>query len=760
MPSASAEQLATFERGRTVMASRFDLADGLGPTFNVSFCGACHEKPVFGGSAGLYRNFVLAGRVTTDGAFFFSESNGDAGGVMRVFDYGESAPARPVIPDTTTVFAQRSAIPTFGMGLIAELSEEELLSRSDPDDADGDGISGRPNFDDSEEGEVFVGRFGRKAQTVSIEGFIRGPLFNHLGITTDPLSDVQRAALPVDSSSSGAARVVTIPVGPPNITQPRGPHQAAAPSFSNSDDDGIADPEMSSQDLFDLVSFVMLLAAPELDEPTEQSNRGRLLFHEVGCAACHAPRLEGPRGPIPAYSDFLLHNMGDALADGILMGEAQGDEFRTQPLWGLAGTGPYLHDGRAHTIDEAIRAHGGEAQAANDAYAALTDAEREDVEAFLMSLGGRSQFTAGLLPPDAGVPVVGEPGGPSRALSDIEMAQFVRGREVFDRDFGFSDGAGALAGPDGAGRFNGDSCRACHFDPVIGGSGPRGVNVMRHGVLDADGVFAAPADTPNTILHKHSQIGFPLVGAGDAINVFEHRQTPHAFGLGLIDGIADDTVIANADPDDADGNGISGRAHILSDGRLGKLGWKADVPTTAEFIRDAMAAEIGLTLPLQEGLSFGLTEDDDDVPDPELAMSEVEDINFFLTMLGGPPRDLAAGDVSSGEEIFTRVGCALCHIPSLSGADGDVLLFSDLLLHDILPDGQPGIVSGSAGQREFRTAPLWGLRDTAPYLHDGTADTIDEAIRRHDGEAAAVRAAYEALDSAERDALVAFLDTL
>ena len=756
LPSATSAQLDTFERGRGVMTRRFDLVDGLGPSFNVVSCGGCHEKPTLGGSAGLYRNFFLGGRLTSDGVFFFSDSDGDAGGVLRLFRYALDGLFRPAVPASTDVFAQRNSIPTFGAGLIAAITDEEILSRVDEDDADGDGISGRANFDVG-----FVGRFGRKAQVVSIEAFIRGPLFNHLGITTDPLSAVQRALLPVDSSLAAVSRSFN---GPPSPNRPanRDPHQAAAPAEGSRDDDGVPDPEMNSRDLFDLVSFIMLLAAPELDEPTEQSNRGRLLFHEAYCSSCHTARLEGPTGPLPVYSDLLLHDMGTGLADGIVMGEAGGSEFRTQPLWGIAAVGPYLHDGRAGTLSDAILAHGGEAQPSRDAFAAMSSGERDDVEEFLMSLGGRDQASAGLLEPDEPIAGVSEYGGPFRALTAGEEEQFLRGRSVYDRDFGFDDGAGALAGPDGAGRFNGDSCRACHFDPVLGGAGPRDVNVMRHGIVDADGVFYDPPTTPNTILHKQIVLGHGLVAATDDINVFEHRQPPHTFGLGLIDAISEATIRSNEDPEDGNGDGISGRAHILGDGRVGRLGWKADVPSVEEFVRDAMAAEIGLTLPEQAGLSFGILADEDGVPDPELSLQDAEQLAFFLSMLAGPPRQPITDEllVAQGEAVLESIGCAKCHIPSLPSLEGDVALYSDLLLHEILPAGATGIESGDASQREFRTAPLWGLSQTAPYFHSGQADTIDEAIRMHDGEAVDIREAYEMLSETDRQALLAFLSTL
>jgi len=756
MPSLTADQLVTFNRGKLVINQRFGIVDGLGPAFNVTFCGACHERPTPGGSAGLYRNFFLAGRVTGAGTFEFSESQGAAGGVIRMFNHDPTLPARPVVPATATVFAQRNPIPMFGMGLLAELSDEELLSRADPDDANGDGISGRANFD-----RGFVGRFGRKSQTVSIEGFIRGPLFNHLGITTNPLTNEQRAMLPVDSSARkkliDVSRVI-LPAGVKN-----GPHeQAAAADGPNFDNDGVPDPEMSGQDLFDLISFSMMLAAPAFDPPTPQTNHGRQLFHSARCSDCHVPRLNGPRGPVPCYSDLLLHDMGAELADGIIMKDASGSEFRTQPLWGLAATGPYLHDGRVDTIEAAILAHGGEAQAARDAFAAFSTQDMADLIEFLFSLGGRSQTSPGLVPPNTEIPAIGSYGGPFRALTIDEGQQFIRGRGVFDRDFGFAQGAGGLTGPDAVGRFNGDSCRACHFDPVIGGAGPRGVNVMRHGHIDGGGNFTAPATTPNTILHKEIRIGHPVISAGADANFFEMRQTPHLFGAGLIDAISEATIMANADPADGDVDGISGRAHTLTDGRIGRFGWKADVPSVAEFVRDAMAAEIGLTLPAQAGLTFGLTTDLDGVADPELSLTDAEDIAFFLSTLAGPPRQPAANaaQVAQGEAVFSSVGCTKCHISSLASSLGDVPLFSDLLLHDILATGSKGIVSGSATQTEFRTAPLWGLSRTPPYFHDGSADSIDLAIRKHDGEALTIRQAYEVLSESDRAALLAFLDTL
>lgn len=744
-PWATAEQLKTFARGRAVAERRFSLADGLGPAFNVTFCGACHEKPNTGGSAGLYRNFFLTGRRFPDGAFVPGTSAGKSGGVIRMYDHAPGRPARPEVPATTNVIAQRNAIPFYGVGLLAELDGKEILKRADPNDKDGDGISGRPNWD-----RGFVGRFGRKAQTVSIEGFIRGPLFNHMGITTDPLSQEQKAALPVDSSN-GSVSAVDPRLAP--LRALRQVAQAAADDGPVTDDDGVPDPEMSTADLFDLVSFAMLLAAPQIGPESEVTARGRRIFDDLGCKACHTPRLRSKRGPLPVYSDLLLHDMGPELADGLVQGEASGSEFRTQPLWGIAAVGPYLHDGRADTLKSAVLWHGGEGQRARDKANKLSDAQWADLEAFLMSLGGRDQRSTGLIKPGTPVAEVGAWGGPRRKLSADEQAKFLAGRSIFDHEYGRSDGVG---GP----RLNGDSCRACHFEPVVGGAGPRGVNVMRHGLLDPDGRFVPPS--VGTVLHKTTVLPHSANRPQKEAIIFEHRQTPHLFGLGLIDAISAKTILAGADPADSDGDGISGRPSYVDGGRLGRFGWKAQVPTLEEFVRDAVTTELGMTLPWAASLTFGRMHDNDGAPDPEFSDKDANSLDFYLAMLAAPPRTHGPDTAleTKGEQVFNDVGCAACHTPELPSARGPVRLFSDLLLHDMLPKGAHGIEEAGASMREFRTAPLWGLAKTAPYLHDGSADTVDQAVRRHDGEALKVREAYVALPEKQRAALVAFLRSL
>lgn len=500
----------------------------------------------------------------------------------------------------------------------------------------------------------------------------------------------------------------------------------------------------------------MLLAPPAPDaEPSEAAVRGKARFDELDCSGCHVRGLVSARGLIPLYSDLLLHDMGPELADGIVQNIATGSEFRTQPLWGIVAAGPYLHDGRADNLHEAIVWHGGEAEASREAYLALSSDEQEDVLAFLESLGGAEQHTAGLLPNDAPIPEPGTPGAPLALASDGDRERWLAGRALFEHDMGLGRGLGPY--------FNGDSCRACHFDPMdeqgnrsVGGAGPLGVNVMRHGTLDGDGHFVAPAY--GTILHKLSAYDLPRREHTAEQNVFEQRQTPSTLGLGLLDTIEGDDILALADPDDLDGDGIRGIAHEMGDGRIGRLGWKAQIPSVREFVRDAMSAELGITVPDEAGFTFGAPADDDAVADPEISSAEIDAVAFFIANLA-PPMPLE--DVPEALDIFSAVGCDGCHVPEIpgSGEGFPAPAYTDLLLHSVAVPGTPGIDDGMALGTLFRTSPLWGLSGTAPYMHDGSARTVEDAIMAHDGEAQASRAAYEALPDADRELLLHFLET-
>ncbi len=733
LPSATPEQVAAFERGRDVALRRFTPEDGLGPEFNLTFCAGCHEKPAFGGGASHYRDFLLVGDELAFGTVVPRGKNG----VQRQFSLDSG---RSFSDQLTNISATRNPIPFFGAGLLSEIPDTEIVSHADPDDADRDGISGRVNYDG-----MFVGRFGRKAQTSRMELFVRGPIFNHMGITSDPLSAARRAELP---TLKGAP--ASIALGGNGGVGAIVAAQAVIPDEPTVDLDEAPDPELSESDLFDLVCFALLLAAPGPDEPTAQTEHGEEVFNEIGCDKCHLSSLRGPRGAIPAYTDLLLHDMGDELADGFPMQDATGHEFRTQPLWGIAAASPYLHDGRSPTIDEAIRWHGGEAASIRDAYVALAPSDREDLIAFLESLGGYAQSTEGMLPPNADIPAMGEYGAPVTGLDAAELALFEQGRILFDRDFRFAEGVGPL--------FNGDACRSCHFDPVIGGAGPSGVDAMRQGSFTGF-TFTVPGD--GTALPRHAVTGTRPEADADA-NFFEPRQTPSALGLGLLERVPREAIEALADPSDDNDDGIAGRAHVLEDGRLGRFGWKANVPSIRDFVRDALSGELGLTVPSESGLSFGSAEDDDEAADPEADETTIDGITGFIALLAPPPRSRVDAMLEdSGEEVFNLVGCGSCHVPVLQTSDGDdVHAYTDLLLHDVAESSALGIEEGDAGIHDFRTPPLWGLGRTAPYLHDGRASTIEDAIAMHAGEAATARDELAKLGADDREALLAFLRSL
>lgn len=731
LASLTDAQLERFEAGREFLKRRFSPSEGLGPRYNVTFCGACHEKPVFGGKAGLYRNFFLAGNTTSSRQFEAAPGVGE-GGVVRYYVGQSSSELGSVSAMDASIIAERQAISFFGSGLLAELNSSQIRSRADPDDLDGDGISGR----------FSGGFFGRKGQTRSLAGFVRGPLMNHLGLTTDPLSAESNAKLPRFTNGRDTENAIARAISPSRE------FQASIPEELLTDDDGVADPEVSDEELLNILTFVMGLAAPEI-ALTEEGARGEVVFDTLGCDACHTPRLSGPRGPIPVYSDLLIHDMGEALADGLVQGIATGSEFRTQPLWGLAAAGPYLHDGRAGTIAEAISWHGGEGRRSADRFAELGAEDRAALMEFLSCLGGREQHTLGLIDLSAPMPDPGSVGGPLVGLDPSQQASFERGRALFDREFTYEEGAG---GP----RLNGDSCRACHFEPAIGGAGPLGVNVLRRGLVTEEGEFVTPPE--GTILHKLSGLSAPGDLLFAARPIVEQRQTPSILGAGLIDAIAESDILAGADPSDADNDGISGVAAITSDGRVGRFGWKAQVPSIAEFVRDAGSAELGMTFPSSENLTFGAISDNDGVADPEFTGSAARDLEDFMALLAPPPaKSVLTAEEQAGRTLFSSVGCESCHRESFPSSAGVVRLYSDLLLHDVGTAVGVGIPDGNATGAEFRTPPLWGIGSTAPYLHDGRAETLESAILAHQREGAAATDAYVALSPTEKTALIAFL---
>lgn len=353
-------------------------------------------------------------------------------------------------------------------------------------------------------------------------------------------------------------------------------------------------------------------------------------------------------------------------------------------------------------------------------------------------------------------------GGPLDGLDAGALGRFERGRTEFLEVEEVGEGLGPL--------FNARSCAECHSAPAVGGLGASAI--VRAGRAAPDGSFVEPPG--GSLVHAFST--HPDVLRADVprdATVIARRLTPPVFGLGLVEAIADDAIVAQAARTDRPA-GIAGRVAWVTTSagatRVGRFGSKAQRATLFDFSGDAYRDEMGITNEVAPeerapGGDDALLDAVDLLADPEAATGTVGRLADFMRFLGAVP-PAAPGDVAAGRAIFDAIGCGGCHLPSYRTAadapdglaDREVALYSDLLLHDI--GTGDGIAQGAATPREQRTTPLWGLRFRRQLLHDGRALGVRAAILAHDGEAASVRAAHDALSPADQDTLAAFLDQL
>lgn len=331
-----------------------------------------------------------------------------------------------------------------------------------------------------------------------------------------------------------------------------------------------------------------------------------------------------------------------------------------------------------------------------------------------------------------------------------------RGRLLFDHAFRMSEGVGAP-------EMNADSCRACHKDPILGGAGPLELNVTR---FAADNGGAGPfQNLPGG--QAASRLHPPNAPYREEIHVaadcFEQRQTPSLLGFGLVDQIPESAILAHEDPFDLDQDGVMGTARrrtVNGTVEIGRFGWKAQLPRLVDFVHDAAFNELGMTT-ADGGRGASVSTDGDGIADPEMPLADVEAMTAFIAALPAPARGGSTDPrVAQGEQVFTEVGCATCHVPSLPSPAGPVGLFSDLLLHQVWPAEFRGMAEQGAASGVYRTAPLWGIQDTAPYMHDGRAEDLEAAILLHDGEATNSRTAFSARSAADQAALILFLKDL
>ncbi len=331
-----------------------------------------------------------------------------------------------------------------------------------------------------------------------------------------------------------------------------------------------------------------------------------------------------------------------------------------------------------------------------------------------------------------------------------------RGAALFRMVFTPEQGLGPL--------FNERACKDCHLEPAVGGVGRDGLaTALRVGRRTGAGFDPMIGrGGPVARAHSVSELGVACARAAGipaGANVTSVRNAQPLFGSGLIDTIADATIRAGAT---SRRDGVSGRANLVREPggrtRIGRFGWKAATPALERFVAEALRDEIGVISPLaaEDSLPAGSARCPGESAAPEASADVVRALTAFLASLPVPaPRR----SVAEGEAVFDATGCAACHTPVLRGASRDVPLYSDLLLHDMGPALDDGVVQAGARGAEWRTAPLWGLSDRTRYLHDGRADTLEAAITAHGGEALTAVRRYARLAPAQRRALVTFLRT-
>jgi len=282
--------------------------------------------------------------------------------------YGPASPGLMISP--------RVAPPMIGLGLLEAVPEEQIVAHADPDDTNNDGISGKPNQVWSrEQNKVMLGRFGWKAGVPTITQQAAEAFAGDIGLSTTMISFgsgdcTEKEKDCLDAPNGNSPRYQNVEVG---------------------------------DDLFKMVAFYSRnLAVPARRKPDDpEVLKGKEIFYKIGCTSCHNPKFvtgDVPDQPhlshqlIYPYTDMLLHDMGEGLADHRPEGAANGNEWRTPPLWGVGLTQTvssytlFLHDGRARNLTEAILWHGGEGQSSRDKFAALSKADRDALLAFVNSL--------------------------------------------------------------------------------------------------------------------------------------------------------------------------------------------------------------------------------------------------------------------------------------------------------------------------------------------------------------------------------------
>ncbi len=365
------------------------------------------------------------------------------------------------------------------------------------------------------------------------------------------------------------------------------------------------------------------------------------------------------------------------------------------------------------------------------------------------------------------------PGQPLPGITPGEFEEFRLGLEDFLEVETAEEGLGPA--------FNGTSCAACHNVPAVGGISP--VAEVRAARRLADGSVEAVTPDGESLFHLFSVPGHSCQPPiPPEANVIIRRVPIPVFGAGLVEAIDDGTILALEASQARGRDGVSGRAAVITERgsgerRVGRFGWKAQHATLLAFGADAYRNEMGITNDLfPTELAVGIDDgrmrlcdpipDPEDLADPRTRRRGIDNFASFMRFLAPAGRGSIDPAAAEGESVFAAIGCASCHVPSLTtGTHASpvlhrqpVALFSDLLLHDIATGD--GIRQGAAAPEEIRTPALWGLRFRRPLLHDGSAATVEDAVRRHGGEAEAARSNYDRLSEGQKAALRRFLLSL
>jgi CxxC motif-containing protein (DUF1111 family) len=359
----------------------------------------------------------------------------------------------------------------------------------------------------------------------------------------------------------------------------------------------------------------------------------------------------------------------------------------------------------------------------------------------------------------------------------VALRSFNDNRFIFEEVEKIQDGLGPT--------YNAQSCRECHQNVVTGGASQ--VAELRSGRTQ-DGQFFESLG--GTLIHSRATYPDLVEQITPEDNTVTFRISTNTLGNGFVESIANSTLLAirNNQPEAMRGTAVM--VPVLEAGskaRIGRFGWKGQHASLVSFSADAYLNEMGITTPLfpeentSNGRYVGNGSGYDPVPDPEDDGVDVVAFADFMRATKAPPRGTITADVSAGETLFSKTGCAVCHTPSIttarSGAKinggeftvpnalGNKIIhpYSDYLLHDIgTGDGIPvlPLPEYASTATQMRTAPLWALRTRNRLMHDGLSFTKQDAIQRHAGQAVGVTQKYHALSDAEKSQLLAFLDSL